>query len=345
MNLSATVKQLVEEGLRVNYKTAHRWVNELPEYKQLQEEKKANPSAHAQAQRRYQDKKDNQISHREISDIEQQEETLEGEVVENLDTSSPVGAEIRDDNLVIHPTIPEPQPEEEVEAWEDDLLWYGEVERRNNTLPAEITEAANGSVTVTVTLPATIVKFMHACNAGSGCKDGASYWEVKDLNAFVVECLEAIIWMDGDVLFHPKSGGVNPYDYFTNEEMSQLGIDYYGRQWEKYEEDELENQHEQQEQLSNEPPEETLINDPVQESSDENPTESSPVMDGVALRKELQRRFGKDKVKDQYVINRCRKTKPEGYLFDCVRKDFGIELEIAGKSKVGNLSRIVDEAG
>ncbi|MDZ4873959.1 MAG: hypothetical protein CLLPBCKN_003355 [Chroococcidiopsis cubana SAG 39.79] len=47
LSLSATIKQLVEQGLKINYKTAHRWINEIPEYKQLQQEKKANPSSDA----------------------------------------------------------------------------------------------------------------------------------------------------------------------------------------------------------------------------------------------------------------------------------------------------------
>lgn len=47
LSLSATIKQLVEQGLKINYKTAHRWINEIPEYKQLQQEKKANPSPDA----------------------------------------------------------------------------------------------------------------------------------------------------------------------------------------------------------------------------------------------------------------------------------------------------------
>ncbi|AFY86689.1 DnaJ domain-containing protein [Chroococcidiopsis thermalis] len=73
-------------------------------------------------------------------------------------------------------------------------------------------------------------------------------------------------------------------------------------------------------------------------------TETPTGLNGVELRKELQRRFGEDRVKEQYVINCCRKTKKEGYLIKKVFEDFGIKLEIAGKTKLGNLYRIVDEA-
>ncbi|MDV2992840.1 MAG: hypothetical protein N4J56_002494 [Chroococcidiopsis sp. SAG 2025] len=65
---------------------------------------------------------------------------------------------------------------------------------------------------------------------------------------------------------------------------------------------------------------------------------------GLNFVRSYQRRFGKDRVQDQYVIHRCRKTKPEGYLATCILKDFGIKVEIVGKTKKGNLYRLVDDA-
>jgi hypothetical protein len=311
-------------------RTLYRRLESAPVYQQDQERKHLNPSAGAARQRKYEEKK------RQIcQDVKNDAESF-------IDVEA---VEVRDRDFTIHPVIPELQPVDEVEAWEDDLLWYGEVERRKDVLPQagypHCRLEEDGSVTFPVTISAAEAKFIRLINENEYPDPSLTYEE------FVKQCFHNLHDADANDLFTESTSGLKASDYFTFAEMEELDITYY---WDGDDEEaELESQHEPQEQ-SNAPTEKhnepsTPGDDSVEVSLDVKTTKSYPGMSGVELRKELQRRFGKDKVQDQYVIHRCRKTKPEGYLFDCVMKDFGIKLEIAGKTKLGNLYRIVDEAG
>ncbi|MDV2992841.1 MAG: hypothetical protein N4J56_002495 [Chroococcidiopsis sp. SAG 2025] len=248
------IKQYRQQGAVIpcSDRTLTRYLESLPEYQQRQEQKRLNPSAGALRQRKHEEKK-RQICHDVKNDAEL---TLEAEVVEVADT----------------------QAVEEVEAWEDDLLWYGEVEQRNEVLPAGGTEAPDGSISVTVNIPLSLAKIMSLCMEHSGNKEAYNYWKNEDLGGFLVSSVMTLVDSEADVLFNPLCCALNPQDYFTYEEMVELGIESYWNDGEKYKEDELESQYEQQEQ-----------SDEVIESNDElskEPQEEAP-MNGVELRKEL----------------------------------------------------------
>lgn len=141
---------------------------------------------------------------------------------------SPVGAETQDENLVIHPTIPEPQPEE-VEAWEDDLLWYGEVEKHKDVLPQagypHCRLEEDGSVTFPVTISAAEAKFIRLFREsdypGSG---GIWYYKSSTYEEYVKGCFHCLHDSDGEELFDKYSRGLKASDYFTLAELEELDI-------------------------------------------------------------------------------------------------------------------------
>lgn len=110
LSLAATFRELTEEGLRVESKTAYRWVGEVPEYKQLQAEKKANPTAQAKWNRKNRNEIHNSQVEKSVSANEgttqEQPHVLDGEVVKSNENH----------DLQVHVTEPEeiPQVEEAI---------------------------------------------------------------------------------------------------------------------------------------------------------------------------------------------------------------------------------------
>lgn len=100
LSLPKAVEQLVGEGLNVNYKTVNRWMQDVPEYKQLQDEKKANPSPEAEKKRLQKEKKERESSHDEIFPYHVPPlEVLEGVVIEETATPLPDTAELVEEKL------------------------------------------------------------------------------------------------------------------------------------------------------------------------------------------------------------------------------------------------------
>jgi hypothetical protein len=79
LSLSEAVEIKKQQGFEAPYTSIHRWVNNLPEYKQLQAEKKANPSKQARYERKQQEVKK---SHDEKSLLTDKEKSVT--IIENL---------------------------------------------------------------------------------------------------------------------------------------------------------------------------------------------------------------------------------------------------------------------
>jgi hypothetical protein len=177
-------------------------------------------------------RKEKQLNQKPVADSNA--ETIETVVVESsLDAPPPIGVEVRDDNLVVHPVIPEPQPEEEVEAWEDDLLWYGEVEKRKDVLPQvyypHCRLEEDGSVTFPLTISAAQARFIRLFREYD-CPDSYKecwYYKSSTYEEFVKGCFSCLHNSDAEALFSHLARGVKASDHFTLAEMKELEIDWY----------------------------------------------------------------------------------------------------------------------